>query len=393
MTPSAANAAYLDCFSGISGDMLLGALLDRGLSEETLRAELDKIELDPFEIVIDQVERQSIAAVSVQVRSTSDQRFRNLSDILSLLHRSSLEKPIAERSGAVFTRLAHAEARVHGKTVDEIHFHEVGALDTIIDIVGTVAGLYHLGISTLHCAPLPLGRGFVDCAHGKLPLPAPAVCELLRDIPVTGIETDRELVTPTGAALVAELADRFGPLPPMILTGTGYGAGDNPGTDNCPNLLRLITGRLERAEEAQQVEVIETNLDDWNPEGFPYLYSRLFAHNALDVSLTPIQVKKGRPGYRLSVISSSADAQPLKDIILSETSAIGLRFRTEQRLTLPREIISVDTPWGPVQAKKVTTAAGIKIYPEYESCRKTAERHTIPLDQVYQAVLISNERT
>ncbi len=390
MTPSAANTAYLDCFSGISGDMLLGALLDCGLPEQKLRAELNKIELDPYELVVDRVKRHSIAAVSVQVSSISGQRFRNLADIRSLLTNSSLEKTVIERSLAVFTRLAEAEARVHGKSIDEIHFHEVGALDTIIDVVGTVAGLYHLGISTLHCAPLPLGRGFVDCAHGKLPLPAPAVCEMLRDIPVTGIDTVLELVTPTGAALVGELADRFGPLPPMIVASTGYGAGDNPGTDNRPNLLRIITGRMQRVEEAQQVEVIETNLDDWNPEGFPYLCGRLFAHNALDVSLTPIQVKKGRPGYRLSVISSSADAQPLKDIILSETSAIGLRFRTEQRLTLPRDIISVDTPWGPVQAKKVTTSAGFKIYPEYESCRETAERRNIPLDQVYQAVLINS---
>ncbi len=389
MTVSGTNTAYLDCFSGISGDMLLGALLDCGLPEQMLREELDKIGLDPFELTIERVERQSIAAVSVQVRSASDQRFRNLEDITNLLRNSSLEKPISERSLAVFTRLAEAEARVHGKPVDEIHFHEVGALDTIVDIIGTVAGLHHLGISMLHCSPLPLGRGFVNCAHGKLPLPAPAVCELLGNIPVLGVEADRELVTPTGAALAAELTDHFGPLPPMIVSSTGYGAGDNPGSDNRPNLLRIITGRLQHADEAQQVEVIETNLDDWNPEGFPHLCSRLFEHNALDVNLTPIQVKKGRPGFRLSVISSSANAQPLKDLILSETSAIGLRFRTEQRLTLPRQIISVDTPWGPVQAKKVTTPAGIKIYPEYESCRETAERHNIPLDQVYRAVLIN----
>jgi len=389
MTTLAANTAYLDCFSGISGDMLLGALLDCGLPEQTLREELDKIGLDPFELTIERVERQSIAAVSVQVRSASDQRFRNLEDITNLLKNSSLEKPISERSLAVFTRLAKAEARVHGKPVNEIHFHEVGALDTIVDIVGTITGLHHLGILTLHCAPLPLGRGFVDCAHGKLPLPAPAVCELLGNIPVLGVEADRELVTPTGAALVAELADRFGSLPPMIVSSSGYGAGDNPGSDNRPNLLRIITGRKHDVDEAQQVEVIETNLDDWNPEGFPHLCSKLFEHNALDVSLTPIQVKKGRPGFRLSVISTSADAQPLKDFILSETSAIGLRFRTEQRLTLPREIISIETSWGPVQAKKVTTPAGIKIYPEYESCRETAERHSIPLDQVYRAVLIN----
>jgi len=389
MTPPETTAAYLDCFSGISGDMLLGALLDCGLSEQTLRRELDKIKLEPFELSVERVERQSISALSIQVSSTTNQRFRNLSDITDLLTCSSLDNTVVRRSLAVFTRLAEAEARVHGKPVDEIHFHEVGALDTIVDIVGTVAGFHYLGVSTLHCAPLPLGRGFVDCAHGKLPLPAPAVCEMLGDIPVIGIEADRELVTPTGAALVAELTDHFGPLPPMTVTTTGYGAGDHPGTDNRPNLLRIITGRIQDVDEVQQVEVIETHLDDWNPEGFPHLCSKLFEKNALDVSLTPIQVKKGRPGFRLSVISSHADAQVLKDLIFSETSAIGLRCRTEQRQTLVREIISVDTIWGPVQAKKVHTPAGIKIYPEYESCRETAERRNVSLDQVYKAVLLN----
>ncbi len=386
-----ADTAYLDCFSGISGDMLLGALLDSGLSEQALRAELAKIELDPYELSISNVTRQSISAVSIEVTSRTDQRFRNLKNIGELLDRSGLDKKIIDQSMAVFTRLATAEAKVHGKPVNEIHFHEVGALDTIIDIVGTVAGFQLLGISTIHCSPLPLGRGFVDCAHGSLPLPAPAVCELLENIPVLGIETDQELVTPTGAALAAELADHFGSLPPMVVSKTGYGAGDAPGSNNRPNLLRLITGRKESVAEAQQVEVIETNLDDWNPEGFPYLCSRLLDQNALDVSLAPIQVKKGRPGFRLSVICESADAQPLKELILSETSAIGLRFRTEQRMTLPRQIISVNTPWGEVKAKKVMSPVGSKVYPEYESCRETAERHGITLERVYRAVQIHSE--
>ncbi len=391
MPVAAANTAYLDCFSGISGDMLLGALLDCGLTEQELRDQLAKIELDPFELKIRRVARQSISAVSIQVVSSTDQRFRNLRDIRSLLEKSSLDQTIVRRSLAVFTRLAEAEAKVHNRPVEEIHFHEVGALDTIIDIVGTVAGFQLLGIASIHCAPLPLGRGFVDCAHGSLPLPAPAVCELLEGIPVLGIEADRELVTPTGAALAAELADHFGPLPPMVVNRTGYGAGDAPGTENRPNLLRIITGTMEIVAETQQVEVIETNLDDWNPEGFPYLCARLLDGRALDVSLAPIQVKKGRPGFRLSVICSRADAQPLKELILAETSAIGLRYRIEQRMTLPREIISVETDWGPVQAKKVVSPSGVRIHPEYESCRKTAARHDVSLEQVYRAVLINGE--
>ena len=387
---SAANAVYLDCFSGISGDMLLGALLDCGLSEEALHAELKKLDLEPFTLKVSKQTRQSIGALSVQITSATDQQFRNLGTISDLLERSGLDQTITERALKVFRRLAEAEAKVHGKPVDEIHFHEVGALDTIIDIVGVIAGLHLLGITTIHCSPLPLGRGFVDCAHGTLPLPAPAVCELLENIPVVGTETYQELVTPTGAALVAELTDRFGPLPPMIVSTTGYGAGDSPGSSGRPNLLRIIRGRIETVAEAQQVEVIETSLDDWNPEGFPYLCTTLLESNALDVNLAPIQMKKGRPGFRLTVICRPSDAPLLKDIIFNETSAIGLRFRTEQRLTLPREIISVETRWGPVQAKQVVTPSGIKIYPEYESCKETAQRHKVPLAQVYHEVTIKS---
>lgn len=257
------------CFSGVSGDMLLGALIDCGLSEQALREALAKLELEPYELTCSRVSRQAISAISVEVRSTTDQQLRNLKTITKLLEQSGLDQNIVDRSLAVFRRLARAEAAVHGTSIDEIHFHEVGAIDTIVDVVGTVAGLYLLGITHLHCAPLPLGRGFVDCAHGTLPLPAPAVCKLLENVPIVGVDIEMELVTPTGAALVAELADHYGPLPPMVVSGSGYGAGDAPGTAGRPNLLRIITGRTEAVAEAQQVEVIETNLDDWSPEGFP----------------------------------------------------------------------------------------------------------------------------
>lgn len=381
------NSAYLDCFSGISGDMLLGALLACGLSENELRSELAKLKLDPYELSVSTELRQSISAVSVQVSSLTEQRFRNLKTITDLLESSTLDKKVIDTSLKVFHRLAEAEAKIHGKSVDEIHFHEVGALDTIIDIVGVVAGFQLLGITSIYCSPLPIGRGFVKCAHGNLPLPAPAVCELLKGVPVVGIEADMELVTPTGAALAAELTDQFGSLPPMVITGSGYGAGDSPGTEGRPNLLRLITGRTESVSEKQEVEVLETHLDDWSPEGFPFLCSRLFGKGALDVSLTPIQMKKGRPGFRLTVICNRADSHPLKELILTDTSAIGLRFRTEQRMTLPREIVTVKTQWGAIEAKKVQTPAGEKIYPEYESCRRAAQHHDIPLDHVYRSVL------
>ena len=386
MVPSA-NTIYLDCFSGISGDMFLGALIDAGLSQQLLEQELAKLKLEPYEFQVVETKIQSITATSISIESKSQQRFRNLADITEILSRSALEKPVIRESLAVFQCLAEAEAKVHGKPVNEIHFHEVGALDTIIDVVGTVAGLHLLGIKKVYCSPLPLGRGFVNCAHGNLPLPAPAVCNLLKDIPVYGIDAARELVTPTGAALAATLVDQFGEIPAITPTATGYGAGDWPGTDDRPNLLRLIMGYSEIVEEAQQVEVIETNLDDWSPEGFPFLCDRLFASQALDVSLIPIQMKKGRPGFCLRVIARLQDSPKLKEIILTETSAIGLRYRTELRLTLPRTFVEVNTRWGSVTAKKVEMANGSKIYPEYESCRLIAEKHSLSLDTVYREVL------
>lgn len=385
---STTNTIYLDCFSGISGDMLLGALIDAGLSRSIIDDELAKLSLGPFELHTSDKKVQSITATSVTVTSQSNQTFRNLSNISDLLEKSTLDRKILKKSLAVFQCLAEAEATVHGKPVDEIHFHEVGALDTIIDIVGVVAGLHHLGIRNVYCSPLPLGRGFVNCAHGNLPLPVPAVCNLLKDIPVYGIDATQELVTPTGAALVATLAHHFGDIPPMRVRSTGYGAGDLPGTDNRPNLLRVMLGQIEIVDEAQQVAVIETNLDDWSPEGFPFLCDRLFAQRALDVSLIPIHMKKGRPGFCLKVISHPQDSQKIKEIMLTETSAIGLRFRLEHRLTLPREQVKVDTRWGAITAKKVQTVNGSKIYPEYEACRLVAEKHDIPLDTVYRDVII-----
>ena len=379
--------AYLDCFSGISGDMLLGSLINAGLSVELLEQALTGLKLKPFDFTVSEKKIQSISAVTVQITPREKQRIRNLTDITNILDHSSLDPVIIERSLAVFTRLAEAEATVHGKPIEQIHFHEVGALDTIIDVVGVISGFNLLGISEIHCSPLPIGRGFVRCAHGNLPLPAPAVCTLLTGLPVYGIDADKELVTPTGAAIVAELANTFGNLPPMTIEATGYGAGQNEGTEDRPNMLRLIIGTGETVTEVQQVLVIETNLDDWNPETFPFLCSRLLDNHALDVSLVPLQMKKGRPGFRLQVLCHQQHGRTLKEIILTETTAIGLRFRTEQRETLPREQVEIDTPWGIVSAKKVQTPRGSRIYPEYESCRQTAEKHGLPIDDVYRQIL------
>ncbi|WP_339134858.1 MAG: nickel pincer cofactor biosynthesis protein LarC [Candidatus Electrothrix sp. GW3-4] len=378
---------YLDCFSGVSGNMLLGGLLNAGLALEALREALGLLRLPGWELSSTPVMQSGLQATLAQVQTEENRAHRHFSDIRALLEQSELDQAVIDQSLAVFTRLAEAEAHVHGTTPEKIHFHEVGALDAIIDIVGTVAGLHLLGIEEIICSPLPMPTGgWLHCQHGALPLPAPAVCELLKGVPVFGESLQQELVTPTGAALAAELSSTFGTLPPMTLKLSGYGAGTMQRQDGRPNLLRLLIGQSHSAAEAQQVEVIETHLDDWNPEVWPHVAAKLMREGALDISLVPIQMKKGRPGFLLRLLADPAHAAHLRNSVLNETSAIGLRFHTVQRITLPRTNIELTTPWGTVRAKKVTTTAGVRITPEYEDCTRLAEAHNIPLLKIYAAV-------
>jgi len=306
--------------------------------------------------------------------------------IRQIIQSSTLAPSIQDKAQAIFTQLAEAEARGHGCPVDEVHFHEIGGLDALVDIVGAAIGLDYLGIGRLVCSPLPMPRGWVACAHGALPLPAPAVLEILHNVPVYGVDLAEELVTPTGAAILKATAAAFGPMPAMVLRQVGYGAGGHKRADGLPNLLRLVIGNEGNSGEAQTVQVVETNLDDWSPEGFPYLAEQLFALGALDVVLIPIQMKKGRPGFLLQVITDEAHSLAIKRCMLTDTTAIGLRFRTEQRLTLPRAMITVATQWGPIMAKQVETPAGPVVTPEYEECRRVAKEHGLPLRQVYAEV-------
>lgn len=391
ISSTSGKIGYLDCFSGVSGDMLLGALIHAGLDQHHLSRELSKLPLDGLDLQVEEKNIHAISGIKVHISSDRRQELRTLPTILQILETSDLDKTVINRTTDVFRALAQAEAKVHAVSIDKVHFHEVGALDTIVDVVGTIIGLQYLGISQLLCSPLPLGNGFIKCAHGLLPLPAPAVCELLQGIPTYGIELQQEIVTPTGAALIATLADGFGPMPPMAISATGYGAGTHILANGQPNLLRFIWGEAIDVSENQDVEVIETNIDDWSPEGFPYLCELLFGKGALDVTLAPVQMKKGRPGFTLQVISPPAAAQILKDIILSETTAIGLRFRKESRRTLQRERVEVTTSWGKIAAKRVHTPQGTVIYPEYEECRKIALHHQVPLQEVYNEV--RNTRT
>jgi len=380
------SIAYIDCFSGISGDMFLAALLDAGLPIEELRRQLDLLGLDGYTLTVNKKNCGAIAATSFSVQTAEKHPHRPWGDIRQLITASSLAAPVKETTLSIFSLLAEAEAKVHGRPVDTVHFHEVGGIDSIVDIVGAAIGLDALDITSLHCAPLPMPRGWVQCAHGLLPLPAPAVCELLQGVPTHGVELSQELVTPTGAAIVKALATGYGPMPPMTITGVGYGAGNQELANGQPNLLRLVIGAARIAVEAQEVEVIETHLDDWSPETFPYVSEQLFALGALDVALIPIQMKKGRPGFFLRVICDRAAALATKECILSETTAIGLRFRTEQRWTLPRETGTVPTRWGDVRVKKVTTPAGEVLTPEYEDCKRVAIAHHVPIKEVYAEV-------
>lgn len=384
--------AYADCFSGISGDMFLGALLHCGLSENFLRQELAKLNIGEFTLTIRTPTICGIGSCKVDIEADGKQNLRHLQTIRDILEKSDLDNHIILKSIEIFTVLARAEAKVHNTVIEKIHFHEVGAIDTIIDIVGTVAGLHHLGINQLVAAPLPSPRGFIKCAHGTLPLPAPAVLELLHDVPCYGVDLSKELVTPTGAAILKVLADDFGSMPPMIIDASGYGAGSHTLEDNRPNLFRLILGTPINAREHQQVEVIEANLDDCSPEIFPYLCELLLSRGALDVSVAPIQMKKGRSGFRLQVISPLHLSVEIRETIFCETTTIGLRYHREERHTLPREQVTVDTPWGKLMAKKVITPRGEVVYPEYEECRRVALENGVPLQDVYDLVKTKGAR-
>lgn len=366
--------------------MLLGALLHAGVDFKVLQEQLSTLGLGEFQFTIQNVIDNGITAIKVDIDSKRRQELRTLSSLLTILDTSTLSNTVCNRSAAVFTAIATAEAKVHGTNIEKIHFHEIGALDTLVDVIGTNLCLEMLDIGTIVCSPLPQPRGFITCAHGRIPLPAPAVCELLNGIPSYGVDLEQELVTPTGAALVKVLTTSFGSMPSITQEMIGYGAGSHILSNGQPNLLRIFVGDGHTTQEDQLVEIIETNLDDWNPEGFPYVCEKLFKHGALDVSLTAIQMKKGRPGFCLQIISGRTTTAILKEILLSETTAIGLRYRQEFRKTLPRKVITVSTQWGDLLAKEVETPTGKMIYPEYEECKKLAERENVPLQKIYNTI-------
>ena len=380
--------AYFDCYSGISGDMTLGALVDAGVDGEELKAEAAKLGLAGYDLRFEKLEMNGISGTHavVELLDRVHQPHRHLADVLSIINGSALSATVKEKAGRVFRTLGEAEARVHGVGVEQVHFHEVGAVDALVDVVGSVAGLELLGVDAVYASALPAGRGMIKAAHGSLPLPAPATLEILSGVgaPLRPLDVEAELVTPTGAAILATLATFR--QPEMRLRAVGYGFG----TKQLPwaNALRLWVGEPVGAESGPEVtSLIEANLDDATPEVLGYSMERLFGAGALDVYFTPIQMKKNRPGTMLSVICPVSEEQALASVVLRETTTLGVRISRTSRITAERHQETVDTPFGPARVKVKTFSGDVSCAPEYEDCARIARERGLPLLQVMQAVV------
>jgi hypothetical protein len=434
---------YFDCFAGASGDMIIGALLDLGLDLELLKAELAKLGLEGYEIRARKIMKSGFSATKFDVLDKNgrlhdhgydndsdhvrhdeyyhrphhnpdydlhhgDQghhedfhrhhhehfHHKNLSDIVYLIEQSQLPADVKGKSIAIFNRLAAAEAKIHGTVTEEVHFHEVGAMDAIIDIVGAVIGVHLLGIDRILVSPLPAGKGFVQCQHGIIPVPAPAAIELLQGMTMYGSEHEGETVTPTGAAIVSTLAEACGPMPEMTIVKVGYGAGTREFA--VPNVLRAVMGEEITKDvpyydcSVETVAELEANIDDMNPEFFDYIFDRLLKNGALDVFLLPVQMKKNRPATILKVLCAERDLHTMAGLLFTETSTIGVRVNRWQRFCLRREVIRVQTEFGEVRVKQAMLDGKIvNQAPEYEDCKEIARACKIPLKQVYQAAMRS----
>ncbi|MCB9385206.1 MAG: nickel pincer cofactor biosynthesis protein LarC [Bryobacterales bacterium] len=376
--------AYLDCFSGIAGDMLLGALIDAGVPADALRAEIAKLNLDGVEVKADKCVRKGITGTDVQVITGHDHAHRHLSTIEKIIDGSALAAGVKERSKRIFRNLGEAEAAIHGVSIEKVHFHEVGAIDAIVDIVGACVGLDLLGVEKLYCSPLNLGSGTVKAAHGVMPVPAPATAALVKGLPTYSDGPAVELTTPTGAAIVSTLATGFGPMPAMRIEAAGYGAGDKDFPDRA-NMLRLVVGEASSATESTEIFVIEANVDDMSPEWAGYVRGQLLDQGALDVALTPVFMKKDRPGYQIQVLAKPEDRDRLGDLMLAETTTLGIRYYPAQRRVLERAWKTVSTLYGDVRIKVASDAGVIRNFaPEFEDCKKLAEAKKVPLKMVWQ---------
>ena len=377
--------AYLDCASGISGDMMLGALVDAGVDLAILNDAVDSLGLQGVRLVATEVRKKGFRATQVCVEYEPEHIHRHLEDILVLIDASRIGPKAQQMARRIFTRLAEAEAKVHGVAIEKVHFHEVGAADSIADIVGTAVGWDLLGVERIVASAVPTGTGRIRIAHGECSIPAPATAELLQGIPLVQSAVEQELTTPTGAAILATLVDAFGPLPSMRITRIGCGAGQRD-LDEQPNLLRLLLGETVAQGSEEQVWVVETNLDDITGELIGYATTRLWEAGALDVYLTPIQMKKNRPAVKLTVLCHASQLDALEAILFGETTTLGVRRWPVSRQVLVRRPHRVQTEWGPVEGKVGWLAdKSPRFTPEFESCRAVAVMHRLPLRTIYEA--------
>ena len=381
--------AYFDCYAGVSGDMILGALVDAGLCIQMLQKELDKLNLKEVCLRAGKVHRHGIAATKVDVVAGEEHVHRRLKDVLGIINAAGISSRAKRQSGAIFRRLAEAEAEVHGVSVERVHFHEVGAIDAIADIAGAVIGLELLGVERVCASSLRFGRGTTRSSHGILPIPVPAVLALCRDVPAERTDIPCELVTPTGAAILTTLADQIGARLSFRTRQIGYGAGSRD-MDQIPNLLRLEIGESESCLRTDALTLIETNIDDMTPEIYGYLIDRLLSEGARDAYLTPLIMKKGRPGVMLSVLADPANTQSVTDLIFRETTTLGVRLRRVERQTISRRTEVVETAFGPVTVKVANYGGRTRIAPEYEDCARIASEQGVPILEVYRAASSTN---
>ena len=387
---------YFDCFAGASGNMILGAMLGLGVGRAQLESELDKLGLHNVSLKVENVDRSGISAIHVQVLAPDQKDHRHLSDILSIIESSNLSQSVKQRSIEIFTRLADAEATVHGIAREKVHFHEVGAIDAIVDIVGACICFELLGIERFVCSKIHVGSGFVDMGHGRFPVPPPAVAELLRNVPVYSTELLGELITPTGAAIISTISEAYGPLPEVSLQSTSYGAGSRT-YEKFPNVLRVMLGETEQIAKAKtdidDLLLMETNLDDISPQVLSYVMERAFALGVLDCWFTPIQMKKNRPATMISVLCSKDKRELISGLLYSETTTLGLRIREVERECLSREIRSVATQFGPVDVKLAYYEGKlVNAMPEFEQVKKIAIEAGLPLKDVQTEVLEALEK-
>ena len=377
---------YFDCFAGASGDMILGALVGAGVDPRVLVDQLKLLNVGGWEIDFAPVDRSGISTTYAKVKTAHEHAHRHLSDILKIIDESGLSQPVKDRAALIFSKLAEAEAHVHNLPVEKIHFHEVGALDAILDVCGAAIGFDLLGIEQFISSPLRVGFGMTDMAHGRFPIPPPAVAELLKNKPIYAGEIEGEFMTPTGAAIISTVCDRFESLPAMQISATGYGAGTrNP--KGFPNALRVLVGESEGTDAAadERLLMIETNIDDMSPQLFGHVMERAFELGARDCYFTPVQMKKNRPGMLLSILCRPNEREKFLQMLFAETTTIGARSYEVNRRALPRETVRVQTKFGAIDVKVVHSNGDVRAMPEYEQCRAVAQEAGVALREVQDA--------